>query len=99
MQIALATVGPIAVAIDSTHPSFIFYSSGVYDEPACSTTQLAHTIIIVGYGTFNNGTTSRDYYIGKNSWSETWGMHGYVWMSRNKNNQCGIATKASYPLV
>ncbi|CAF1030200.1 unnamed protein product [Rotaria sordida] len=99
LQIAIATVGPIGVAIDDLHDSFFFYSSGVYDEPACSTKEWSHTMIIVGYDTFNNATTKQDYYIVKNSWSETWGMNGYIWMSRNKNNQCGIASWASYPLV
>ncbi|CAF3959184.1 unnamed protein product [Rotaria sp. Silwood1] len=99
LQIAIATVGPIAVAIDSTQPSFYMYSSGVYDEPACSTTQWSHTFILVGYDTLHNGKTKQDYYIAKNSWGETWGMNGYIWMSRNKNNQCGIANMASYPLV
>ncbi|CAF0828329.1 unnamed protein product [Adineta ricciae] len=99
LQIAIATVGPIGIAIDDLHDSFIFYSSGVYDEPACSTKDWSHTMTVVGYDTFNNGTTKQDYYIVKNSWGEEFGMHGYIWMSRNKNNQCGIANWASYPLV
>jgi cathepsin L len=92
-------VGPIAVTIDSTQTSFYLYSSGVYNEPACSTTQWSHTIVLVGYDTVTNGTVNQDYYIAKNSWGKEWGMDGYIWMSRNKKNQCGIANMASYPLV
>ncbi len=99
LTVALALVGPIAVAIDAQHQSFQFYSSGIYDEPACSTTDLCHPFVLVGYDTFHNGTVNQDYYIAKNSWGESWGNKGYVWMSRNKNNQSGIATMGSYPLV
>jgi len=53
LQIAIVTVGPISVAIDSTHPSFYLYLSGGYNEPACSTTQLSHRMILVGYDTIH----------------------------------------------
>ncbi|KAF8796169.1 Cathepsin L like protein [Argiope bruennichi] len=55
---AVATVGPISVAIDASHDSFQTYH-----------------------------------------WGTTWGIKGYIKMARNKDNQCGIATQASYPLV
>lgn len=93
---AIATIGPISVAIDSSHESFRHYYSGVYSEIDCNSQKLDHAVLVVGYGSDLNGG---NYYIVKNSWGDSWGDNGYIKMVYNQNNHCGIATVASFPLV
>lgn len=92
---AVATIGPVAVAIDASLSTFHLYTHGIYYDPHCSTTQLTHGALVVGYGR----DWFTDYWLVKNSWGPTWGDHGYIKMARNHNNNCGIASAASYPLV
>ncbi|KAG9268258.1 procathepsin L isoform X7 [Astyanax mexicanus] len=96
LQKAVVAVGPVSVAIDSSNKTFLLYQSGIYNEPYCSSYNVNHGVLVVGYNTDSSG---REYWVVKNSWGVQWGEQGYIRMSRNKDNQCGIATRASFPLV
>ncbi|XP_071343035.1 digestive cysteine proteinase 2 [Trachinotus anak] len=92
---AVATIGPITVAIDADHSSFLFYSSGIYDEPNCNPNNLSHAVLLVGYGSEGG----QDYWIIKNSWGSSWGEGGYMRLIRDGRNTCGIASYALYPIL
>ncbi|EAY16159.1 Clan CA, family C1, cathepsin L-like cysteine peptidase [Trichomonas vaginalis G3] len=94
LAVKIATYGPAAVAIDASAWSFQVYSSGIYDEPSCSSYNLDHGVGCVGFG--KEG--SKNYWIVRNSWGEYWGEKGYIRMIKDKNNQCGIATMACIPV-
>lgn len=97
LKIAVAAYGPVSVAIDANHKTFQSYASGIYVEKDCLNERkdLDHAVLVVGYGT----EEGQDYWLVKNSWGTSWGDKGYIKMARNLNNQCGIASEASYPLV
>merc|ERR1712038_181960 len=92
---AVATVGPVSVGIDASHFSFQLYKRGVYYCRFCSQTRLDHGVLVVGYG----NEDGHDYWMVKNSWGSNYGENGYIKMSRNRNNNCGIATMANYPVA
>ncbi|CAG2110740.1 unnamed protein product [Medioppia subpectinata] len=97
---ALATAlyyeGPVTVAIDASHKSLSFYSSGVYYEPNCGNKpeNLDHQVLAVGFGSLKG----EKYWLIKNSWSTYWGNDGYVLMSQKENN-CGVTTEPTFPII
>ncbi|KAL8428858.1 hypothetical protein Efla_002956 [Eimeria flavescens] len=97
MRAALATHGPVSVAIQADQVDFQFYKSGVFDAPCGSS--LDHGVLLVGYGT--DSKTNKDFFIMKNSWGKGWGQEGYMLMAQHKGKegQCGLLLSGSYPLV
>ncbi|XP_054779164.1 zingipain-2-like [Prosopis cineraria] len=88
---------PVTVGLNSM--DFQFYQDGIYDGENCTrynVTHISHAVLIVGYDT----VAGHDYWIVKNSWGESWGMKGYIFIKRNtdnKNGVCLINCCGSYP--
>lgn len=95
MMTALAKQ-PVSIAIEADQKNFQLYKSGVFTD-SCGT-NLDHGVLVVGYGSMSGV----DYYRVKNSWGETWGDGGYIYMGRGSQynsgkGQCGMLMQASYP--
>jgi len=99
LQNAIATKGPIAVAINVVS-SFVSYSTGVYFDSDCTKKNKnyvgSHAIVAIGYGT---DAALGDYWLMRNSWGDKWGEQGNIRMARNKGNLCDLAKFAIYPRV
>lgn len=90
---AVTEIGPIVVAMDIDHESFMRYSRGIYTESKCS--EVNHGALLVGYGTENG----LDYWIVKNSFGERWGEKGYFRITRGEGKDCSIMTSPIYPII
>ena len=95
LKSAVATQGPVSVAIDASKWEFMFPYEGVYRNSECTEEGINHAVLVVGYGDDNGD----EYWLVKNSWGETWGDEGYIKIARNENNMCGIAAWPIYPTV
>jgi hypothetical protein len=94
---ALAAVlakGPVAVAVDAGAHTFQFYKSGIYNDPSCSSEDLNHAMVLVGWGVAGN----LSHWILRNSWTESWGENGYIRILR-RDDYCGVVKEAIIPVV
>lgn len=94
----------VSIAIEADQSSFQLYKSGVFTGK-CGT-NLDHAVALVGYGTMNG----LDYYLLRNSWSESWSENGYMMIGKGLDpatgkpynsgaGQCGLLLEASYPVM
>ncbi|XP_052241534.1 procathepsin L-like isoform X2 [Dreissena polymorpha] len=92
LEIVTASVGPISVSM-YVNRNFQHYHGGIFYDPSCAKTSIGrHAVLVVGFG-----SSPSNYWLVKNSWSYMWGEAGYIRMAKNRNNICGIASKAVFP--
>ncbi|XP_074033544.1 cathepsin L-like proteinase [Leptinotarsa decemlineata] len=92
LKYAVATIGPISVAVRTTF--WQLYGGGIFDHPECNSLYYNHAVLVVGYGS-ENGT---DYWLIKNSYGPSFGENGYIRLVRNKS-QCAINRYMVYPIL
>ena len=105
---AVAEVGVISVGVDANF-EWQVYESGVYipdpQNGGCSSSpeQIDHGVAVVGYGSDtivqDGKNKTLNFWIVRNSWAESWGENGYMRLSRDVDNACGISNYATYPLL
>lgn len=93
------SLGPVSIAIEADTSVFQHYTGGIISSSSCGT-NLDHGVLIVGYGTDDNGTK---YWTVKNSWGPRWGEEGYLRIARSDSYNdvgiCGISMQPSFPIV
>ena len=62
-----------SVMVQNINGIRIFCRSGIYNEQACSSTQLDHGVLAVGYGT----QSGSDYWLVKNRYGLSLTVHNY----------------------
>jgi cathepsin L len=105
LKTAVATIGVISVGVDASK-GWQTYGGGVYTPIlpgiiGCSSNpgSMDHGVAVVGYNTDTFNGKKKDYWIVRNSWASSWGEQGYMYLTMDKNNACGIANTASYPTL
>mmetsp|Transcript_16843 Transcript_16843/g.67956 ORF Transcript_16843/g.67956 Transcript_16843/m.67956 type:complete len:351 (-) Transcript_16843:522-1574(-) len=90
----LLSYGPVSIACDASQWSS--YTGGVMTSASCSNSdmKLDHAIQLVGY----NEDADVPYWIVRNSWADTWGLDGYIYLKMG-DNTCGIADHAAVPTL
>ncbi|CAG0904319.1 unnamed protein product, partial [Darwinula stevensoni] len=94
---AVATIGPIAIAIDGSSKSFQLYRDGIYFDSECSSEVQTHALLLVGYDV--DEKTGIEYWLVKNYWGTNWGDEGFAKIARNRDNHCSVASHAIYLLA
>jgi len=94
IQSILYSKGPLSVLLDAT--GLQRYKGGIYASKICSSNDLDHAVVLVGYGT--DSDSGLDYWIVKNSWGTRWGEDGFFRIVRGQG-ECGINKQVTRAII
>lgn len=79
---AICKYGPVACSMNATPLFQNFAGNGVFFETASDYNNPTsnHAVMIIGWD------DSKEAWLMRNSWSDTWGDNGYAWIKYNSNN-------------
>jgi len=86
---------PFAVCVNANN--WGMYTGGIMSPEACGASgsyDLDHCVMATGF----NMDGPIPYWIVRNSWSDTWGEDGYIYLDM-RNNTCGVTNSATIPEV
>jgi len=94
MQYWVAERAPISICVDAS--IWQYYIAGVLSW-FCpnSVDDLDHCVQLTGYGIDGGIFSDTNYWIVRNSWGESWGLSGYIWLARDDGNVCGVGDVAT----
>lgn len=93
LALKVAQYGPATAAVNASPVTFLLYSGGIYDDPACSPTPLNHAVGVCGYGVEGE----KKYWIIRSHSGEKWGEKGYMRLIKDAGNRCGVALSNYIP--
>jgi uncharacterized protein YvpB len=82
--INLLQTSPVAISISAY--GWEYYRSGVFKCGDSSFLNVDHAVLLVGY--------TDSYWIVKNQWGSSWGMAGYILVTRTTSKNCLIGYSA-----
>jgi len=85
--------GPVAVSVAAS--DWWMYHGGIFDGCNKSSPVLNHAVTLMGYGQVQTDKYGKVFYwLIRNSWSATWGEHGYMRLRRYPYGEpCGVDSK------
>ncbi len=71
------------------------YNGGIISVDDGCDQVLDHSVLAVGY--HDSSVSGQSYWIVKNSWTDTWGVGGYIYIEKSDRNSCGVLCMPTYP--